>query len=43
MQGRLVLQQKENVISTIGLNSGLYTLVIIDGKQKKETRKIIKL
>ena len=43
MQGRLVLQQKENVISTIGLNSGLYTLVIIDGKQKTETRKIIKL
>ena len=43
MQGRLVLQQKENVISTIGLNSGLYTLVIIDGKQKTETSKIIKL
>ena len=43
MQGRLVLQQKENVISTIGLNSGLYTLVIIDGKQKTKTRKIIKL
>jgi hypothetical protein len=43
MQGRLVSQQKENVISTIGLNSGLYTLVIIDGKQKTETRKIIKL
>ena len=43
MQGRLVLQQKENVISTIGLNSGLYTLVIIDGKQKTETSQIIKL
>ena len=43
MQGRLVSQQKENVISTIGLNSGLYTLVIIDGKQKTKTRKIIKL
>ena len=45
MQGKLMRQQRENVISTIGLNSGLYTIVIVivSDKKKTETRKIIKL
>jgi|TARA_B110000879_G_scaffold170559_1_gene221061 hypothetical protein len=43
MQGKLMRQQRENVISTIGLNGGLYTIVIVSDKKKTETRKIIKL